>query len=102
MSNPPTLADFHARGDTTAAIDCQTCHRRLVIATDHMPAHWRFIDIPRNMRLVCSGCGGRNIAIMMDITAHYARGRAMAGRPPEPDPDYVVVRLPLPKGVERA
>ncbi|WP_245524145.1 hypothetical protein [Methylobacterium nonmethylotrophicum] len=68
---PPTVGDCRARGETTAAATCHGCHHHVVFSTDRFPDWLPFPDMA--LRLRCSACGSRDVSVMMDIQAHYAR-----------------------------
>ncbi len=68
---------MRAQGDVTAAVTCHGCRRRVVIPIDRFPADLPFPDIA--LRLRCSACDSRNVSVMMDMQAHYARLTAETG-----------------------
>ena len=68
---------MRAQGDVTAAVTCHGCQRRAVIPIDRFPADLPFPDVA--LRLVCSTCGSRDVGVMMDMQAHYARLTAETG-----------------------
>lgn len=74
---PPTVGDARAEGETTAAVTCHGCHRDTVISTDRFPADLPFPDMV--LRLRCSSCGSRDVAVMTDMEAYYARHSAQTG-----------------------
>lgn len=92
---PPTVGDMRAQGDVTAAVTCHGCRRRVVIPTDRFPADLPFPDIA--LRLVCSTCGSRDVGVMMDMQAHYARLTAETGWKMEVRPMRTMPGLPDPE-----
>lgn len=74
---PPTIGSLRARGETTAAVTCHGCQRHVVISTDRFPTDLPFPDIA--LRLRCSACGSRDVSVMLDMQAHYARTEAETG-----------------------
>ncbi|MGF3026757.1 hypothetical protein ACQVP2_28550 [Methylobacterium aquaticum] len=74
---PPSVGSLRAQGETTAAVTCHGCQRHVVISTDRFPDDLPFPDIA--VHLVCSACGSRNVSVMMDTAAHYARLSAETG-----------------------
>lgn len=92
---PPTIADCRAQGETTASATCHGCGRHVVIGTDRFPDDLPFPDMA--LRLRCSACGSRDVSVMKDMEAHYARHTAETGwqmvvrpmrtMPGLPDPD---------------
>lgn len=101
---PPTVGDARVEGETTAAVTCHSCRRHAVISTDRFPGWLPFPDMA--LRFRCSGCGGRNVSVMKDIQAHYARlnaerGWRMQSAGPLPESYRVVGRdVPWPDGRE--
>ncbi len=74
---PPSVGSLRVQGATTAAVTCHSCQRHAVISTDGLPDDLPFPDIA--LRLRCSGCGGRNVSVMLDMEAHYTRMEAETG-----------------------
>ncbi|KMO34762.1 hypothetical protein VQ02_18565 [Methylobacterium variabile] len=81
---PPTIGALRAEGETTAAVSCHGCRRRVVISTDPFPADLPFPDMA--LRLRCSECASRNVSVMKDMKAHYERITAATGWKMEPKP----------------
>src|SRR4051812_22330076 len=77
MIEPPTVGSLRQEGETTAAVDCRACGRSAVISTDRLPADLPFPDIV--LRIRCSACGSRDVSVMKDMQAHYARLHAATG-----------------------
>lgn len=99
---PPTIAECRAQGETTASATCHGCGRHVVISTDRFPDDLPFPDIA--LCLVCSTCGSRNVSVMKDMQAHYARTHAATGwrmqsAGPLPESYSVIGRdVPWPEG----
>ncbi|WP_407523692.1 hypothetical protein [Methylobacterium oryzisoli] len=90
------------QGETTAAVFCHArgCHHSAVISTDRFPADLPFPDIA--LRVRCSACGSREVGVMKDMRAHYARCRSGAGPMAELPPDYRVIGRDVPWPDEQA
>ncbi len=87
-----------AEGET-AAVYCQRpgCGHSAVISLARFPPGWSSRAIAR--RLICSRCGSKDIGIMQDMQAHYARVHAAYGQcQPLPEHYRVVGRdVPWPE-----
>lgn len=93
---PPTIGSLREQGDTTAAVFCHArdCGRRAVISTDRLPADLPFPDIA--LRIRCSACGSREVGVMKDMHAHYARCRSGAVPMAALPPDYRAIGRDVP------
>ncbi len=66
-----------ARPQPAPGLTCHGCQRHVVIPIDRLPADLPFPDIALHLRY--SACDSRNVSVMMDMQAHYARLTAETG-----------------------
>ncbi|GJE00641.1 hypothetical protein [Methylobacterium isbiliense] len=88
---PPTVSSLREQGETTAAVYCHArgCGHHAVISTDRFPAELPFPDIA--LRLRCSACGDREVVVMKDMAAYYARCTSGVGPATGLPPSYQVI-----------
>ena len=93
---PTTIGFLREQGDTTAGVHCHArgCHHSAVISTDRFPADLPFPDIA--LRLRCSACGSRDIGVMKDMAAYYARCLLGVGSATGLPPSYQVIGRDVP------
>ncbi|GJE00011.1 hypothetical protein [Methylobacterium isbiliense] len=93
---PPTIGSLREQGETTAAVFCHAreCGHSAVISTDRFPADMPFPDIALHLR--CSGCGAREVVVMKDMAAYYARCTSGVGTAVGLPPSYRVIGRDLP------
>ncbi|MBY0296829.1 MAG: hypothetical protein K2X71_12440 [Methylobacterium sp.] len=93
---PPTIGSLREQGETTAAVFCHArdCGHHAVISTDRFPAELPFPDIALHLR--CSGCCAREVVVMKDMAAYYARCTSGVGTTVDLPPSYRVIGRDVP------
>ncbi len=80
---PPTIGFLASQGVKGLRVYCRTgyCNRwaRLSFEAIGLPRDMRFPAVEASGRLVCSGCGGRQVSTMPDWPDKSDGGRAAVG-----------------------
>ena len=75
----PTKTIGHARagGEKALTAHCLGCYHQAVKTFEELKLwnHIIFVDVPKHRRLVCSQCGGRNVKVMLDLSARKRDAR---------------------------
>ena len=67
MTQPPDITNLKAKGAVGAALYCNVCHHSATISWEKLalPDETLFTGV-RELRFVCSACGGRRVHVMPD------------------------------------